>query len=429
MDQSIFRKRIRNVQDLLKESEVLLLFAAPQRIRNRDVEYKFRQDSDYYYLTGIEEEDGILVLRRDYSAHFALPKDKEREIWTGIRLGKDEIKNRLELDESFSLEEWDARIHQILTNQFTLYHFFGKDKERDAKLLELISTLNLRLREGKFGPQRWEIPNFLHEMRMFKTPEEIEKLKESSRITALGHERLFRETRVGMYEFELESILESEYLKHGAWGGGYGHIVAAGKNATILHYTTNRAKIGENEAILVDSGAEKDYYTADVTRVFPSGKKFTAEQRTIYELVLDAQKRAIEETKAGVEFNFVHEKTIHNLVLGLLDLKLLKGTAAEVIEKGEYRRFYMHRTGHYLGMDVHDVGRYFENGKSKPMKDGLVVTVEPGLYFDPTDETIPAGFRGIGVRIEDDILVNGNSPVVLTSMIAKEVDDIEAMRS
>ncbi|EPG67333.1 aminopeptidase P N-terminal domain-containing protein [Leptospira wolffii] len=428
MELSIFRTRIRNVQNLLKESEVLLVFAAPQRIRNRDVEYKFRQDSDYYYLTGVEEEDGILVLRRDYSAHFALPKDKEREIWTGIRLGKSEIQNRLGLDESYDLGEWDAKIPGVLTNQFTLYHFFGKDRERDSKLLDLISNLNARLREGKFGPQRWEIPNFLHEMRMFKSPEEIQKLQESSRITALGHERLFRETRVGMFEFELESILESEYLKHGAWGGGYGHIVASGKNATILHYTSNRAKIGENEAILVDSGAEKDYYTADVTRVFPSGKKFTSEQRTIYQLVLDVQKKAIADTKAGTEFNAVHEKTVKNLTQGLLDLGLLTGSLDSVIEKGEFRKFYMHRTGHYLGMDVHDVGRYFENGKSKPMQNGLVVTVEPGLYFDPTDETIPSGFRGIGVRIEDDVLVQGDTPLVLTSMIPKEVDEIEAQR-
>lgn len=429
MDQNIFRKRIRNVQNLLKESEVLLIFAAPQKIRNRDVEYKFRQDSDYYYLTGIEEEDGVLVLRRDFSSHFALPKDKEKEIWTGIRLGKEEIKRKLELDQSFDLGEWDSKISDILTNQFTLYHFFGKDPKRDSELLELISSLNRRLREGKFGPQRWEIPNFLHEMRMFKSPEEIEKLRESSRITALGHERLFRETKVGMYEFELESILESEYLKHGAWGGGYGHIVAAGKNATILHYTTNRAKIGDNELILVDSGAEKDYYTADVTRVFPSGKKFTPEQKIIYQLVLDVQKQAILDTKQGVEFNAVHEKTVKNLTSGLIDLGLLKGELSEIIEKGEYRRFYMHRTGHYLGMDVHDVGRYFENGKSKPMQNGLVVTVEPGLYFDPSDETIPAGFRGIGVRIEDDVLVNGDNPVILTSMIAKEVDEIESMRA
>ncbi len=428
MDLSIFRTRIRNIQNTLKESEVLLLFAASQRIRNRDVEYKFRQDSDYYYLTGVEEEDGILVLRRDYSAHFALPKDKEKEIWTGIRLGKDEIKNRLSLDESFDLGEWDSKIEEILTNQFTLYHFFGKDRERDSRLLELIDSLNRRLREGKFGPQRWEIPNFLHEMRMFKTPEEVEKLKESSRITALGHKRLFQETRVGMYEFELESILESEYLKHGAWGGGYGHIVASGKNATILHYTSNRAKIEDNELILVDSGAEKDYYTADVTRVFPSGKKFTPEQKTIYQLVLDVQKKAIADTKVGAPFNSVHEKTVNNLVLGLLDLGLLKGKVSEIIEKGEYRKFYMHRTGHYLGMDVHDVGRYFENGKSKSMQNGLVVTVEPGLYFDPTDESIPAGFRGIGVRIEDDILVQDDSPIVLTAMIPKEVDEIEALR-
>ncbi|PJZ69001.1 Xaa-Pro aminopeptidase [Leptospira perolatii] len=428
MNQSVFRNRIRSVQNSLRDAEVLLVFAAPLRIRNRDVEYKFRQDSDYYYLTGIEENDGVLVLRRNYSAHFSLPKDKEKEIWTGIRLGKTEIKNRLELDESFDLGEWESRIVGILTNQFTLYHFFGKDKERDSKLLELVYVLNERLREGKFGPQRLEIPNFLHEMRMYKSQEEIDKLREAARITAIGHERLMRETKPGMYEFELEAILESEYLKHGAWGGGYGHIVAAGKNATILHYTSNKSKIQNNDAILVDSGAEKDCYTADVTRVFPASKKFTAEQKVIYELVLQAQKNAIAETKANVEFNTVHEKTIRFLTEGLKDLKFLQGDVSSLIETGEYKRFYMHRTGHYLGMDVHDVGRYFDNGRSKAMTNGLVVTVEPGLYFDPNDERIPENFRGIGVRIEDDILINGETPEILTSMIPKEISEIEALK-
>ena len=265
-------------------------------------------------------------------------------------------------------------------------------------------------------------------MRLIKSKEEIEFIKESAQITHEGHLALLRETKPGMYEYELEAILEKEYLKRGAWGGGYGHIVASGANATILHYTFNNAKIKKGDLILIDSGAEKNYYTADVTRVYPADKKFTPAQRDIYEVVLDAQKRAIKNTIAGKQFVAVHEETVRDLCIGLKYLKLIKGSVDSVMEKGDYRKFYMHRTGHWLGMDVHDVGKYFEKGESRKLLDGMVTTVEPGLYFDPTDKSIPKHFRGIGIRIEDDILVNGKNPINLTSSIPKEVEEIEAIR-
>ncbi|MCG6193832.1 aminopeptidase P N-terminal domain-containing protein [Leptospira sp. FAT2] len=428
MNQNPYKQRIADVQKRLKEGEVLIVFAASHLIRNRDVDYKFRQDSDYYYLTGLDESDGILILKNSYKAVFVLPKDKEKEIWTGIRIGKEQAKNRLGLDESFDTTEWESKLDEILVNQHTLYHFFGKNLARDSKLIEWIYSLNQRSREGKFGPRRIESPDFLHWMRMFKSPLEVEALKESARITALGHDRLMRESKPGMFEYELEAILESEYLKHGAWGGGYGHIVAGGKNATILHYTSNNCQLNEGELVLVDSGAEKGYYTADVTRNFPVGKKFSAEQKAVYEVVLKAQKEAVANTKEGTEFVAIHNRAVKTLVEGLLDLKLLEGNVESVLEQGTFKKYYMHRTSHYLGMDVHDVGTYYQDGTSKKLENGQVITIEPGLYFDPEDETIPERFRGIGIRIEDDVLVQGATPVNLTSMIPKEIEEIESRK-
>ncbi|ALO26977.1 aminopeptidase P family protein [Leptospira borgpetersenii] len=429
MTHALYRERIAEVQKKLKDGEVLIVFAASHLIRNRDVDYKFRQDSDYYYLTGLDESDGIIILKNSYKSIFVLPKDKEKEIWTGIRVGKERAKELLRLDESFDTTEWESKLDEILLNQHTLYHFFGKNLVRDTRLIEWIYSLNQRSREGKFGPRRIESPDFLHWMRMFKSPMEIDALRESARITALGHERLMRESRPGMYEYELEAILESEYLKHGAWGGGYGHIVAGGKNATILHYTSNNCKLNDGELVLVDSGAEKGYYTADVTRNFPVGKKFSSEQKAVYEVVLKAQKEAVSNTKEGVEFVAIHEQAVRTLVEGLKDLGLLRGSTDSILEQGTFKKYYMHRTSHYLGMDVHDVGTYYQNGASKKLESGQVITIEPGLYFDPSDLEIPEKFRGIGVRIEDDVLVQGSNPLNLTSMIPKEIDEIESRKN
>ena len=426
---NLFRKRIQEVQKKLNDKDVFILFAAKHQIRNRDVEYKFRQDSDFYYLTGVNEADGILVLKKNYSCIFVLPKIKEREIWTGIRLGKKNAKEQLGLTESFDTTEWKDKSTVLIKNTERLFYFFGKDFSIDKQILEICENLRANVRNGEFGPEKIEIPNFLHEMRMIKTKEEIEIISEAVSITAKGHLSLLKETKIGMNECELEAILDREYLKAGAWGGGYGHILASGENATVLHYTSNNKIIQKDELILVDSGAEKNYYTADVTRVFPSGKKFTPAQKEVYEIVLAAQKKAISLTTVGREFLEIHNQTVKELIIGLKDLKFLQGSIDKNFETGEYKKFYMHRTGHWLGMDVHDVGKYFVDGKSIKLKNSMITTVEPGLYFDPQDKKIPKEFRGIGVRIEDDILVNGKNPINLTSMIPKESKDIEEIRS
>jgi Xaa-Pro aminopeptidase len=334
----------------------------------------------------------------------------------------------LDLNESYDLSEWDTKKYELLTNIETLFYFFGKNQERDREILGVCDTLHKKLREGKFGPSRIELPEFLHEERRIKSPEEIEFLKEAVRISVAGHIKAITKTKPGMFEYELEAILEREYLKNGAFGGGYGHIVASGPNATVLHYTENNRVIQKNELILIDSGAEKDYYTADITRTYPSGKKFTEPQREIYELVLLSQKNAISLTTEGTPFQEIHLATVKFLSMGLKELKLLDGSIDEIIEKETFKKYYMHRTGHFLGMDVHDVGKYFRNGISRPLENGQVTTVEPGLYFDPTDFTIPEKYRGIGIRIEDDVVVNGKNPIVLTELAPKEIEDLENLR-
>ena len=425
---NIYQKRILEIQKKINDGEALLIFGNSHQNRNRDVEYKFRQDSDFYYLTGINESDGILFLTKKSSAIFTLPKIKEKEIWTGIRIGNKKAKKELNLEFGYDTTEWKEKSFELLKNIHTLFYFYGKNLERDKEILFIIETLNQRSRNGEFGPEKIQLPNFLHEMRLIKSDDEINLILESAKITAEGHLALFKETKIGMYEYELESILDREYLSAGCWGGGYGHIVAAGKNACVLHYTFNNSQIKKDELILVDSGAEKNYYTADVTRVFPSSKKFTSPQKDIYELVLDVQKKAISYVITGREFFEIHKKTVYNLIDGLKSLKLLKGSTDKIFEKEEYKKFYMHKTGHWLGMDVHDVGKYYIDGKSRKLENGMITTIEPGLYFDPTDKSIPKHFRGIGVRIEDDILVNEKRPINLTFMIPKEISEIESLR-
>ena len=423
-----YTARIKKVQSFLKEGELLLLFGAGMQTRNSDVEYKFRQDSDFYYLTGHDEPDAVLVLARGYSAAFVLPREKAKEIWTGTRVGREAVKKRLGLTESFELGEWDKKKEELFTGKHTLWYFFGNNPERDIEITGLCATLARKLRDGRVGPTSIRRPVFLHEMRMVKSPEEIGKIRTAAGITRDAHIRLMKETRPGMNECELEAILESEFLRSGAWGGGYGHIVAGGKNATILHYTANNQPLKKEDLVLVDSGAEKDYYTADVTRTFPVGERFSREQQEIYEIVLNAQKAAIDKCRAGNTFAAVHESALQVIVKGLVGLGLLKGTVSSNIKKGTYKKYYMHKIGHWLGMDVHDVGSYFSGGKSRALKNGYVLTVEPGLYFDTEDKSIPKKYRGIGIRIEDNILVKGNTPENLTEMIPKEIQDIEALR-
>lgn len=421
-------KRIARVKKYLKEGEGLLLFASSGVKRNSDVEYKFRQDSSFYYLTGFAEADAILFITKKKTVMFVLAKDREKEIWTGIRTGRINIKKILQLDESYDVNDWQIQKQNLLSSIHTLFYFFGENELRDREILQSITTIARGIRDGRTAPVRIERPLFLHEMRLFKTEFEIKKIREAANITNIGHRLAMQEAKPGKREFEIEALLEKTYLEMGAWGGGYGHIVASGINATILHYTSNSAVMQEGDLLLIDSGAEKDYYTADVTRTFPVGKKFSQAQKEIYTIVLHAQKQAISTAKAGARLLDLHQITLKYLIEGLIKLKILQGSLASNLKSKAYNRFFMHKTSHWLGMDVHDVGNYFSAGESRKLTNGMVFTVEPGLYFAASDRTVPAKYRGIGIRIEDNILVNGNNPVNLTEMIPKEIEEIENLK-
>lgn len=429
MTTDIYKKRIKKIQKHLLESETLLVFGAENIIRNKDVEYKFRQDSNFYYLTGINQSNSILIVQKQNSYLFLLPRDKEREIWTGFRLDKKQVKQQLELTDCFDLEDWTKKKEELLTNQHTLYYKFGENSQRDLDIIYMCKSLESKLRDGKFGPSKIIQPEFLHTMRMYKDKTEITKIKEAIEITKDAHIQLMIYSLEGMVEYDLESIVESIYIQNGAWGGGYEHIIATGSNATVLHYVNKNSILKKGELVLIDSGAEKDYYTADVTRVFPVDRKFNSVQKDAYSVVLEAQKKAIQQCKKKKRILDIHEDTVRNLSDGLKQLKLLKGSLDSIIEKQLYKKFYMHKTSHWLGMDVHDVGKYFINGQSMELDDGMILTIEPGLYFSKDDSTIPKAFRGIGIRIEDNVLVNKNKPINLTADIPKEIEEIEKLRN
>lgn len=424
----IFRQRIQRVQKKLSAEQCLLVFAANHQLRNQDVEYKFRQDSNFYYLTGIDEADAVLFVNHTGSTIFTLPKNKNEEIWTGIRIGSKKAQKKLKCQNAYSTDHWPQELEFLLANHHTLFYAFGENPDRDRQILQICHSLNRQQRNGKLSPRQICFPDFLHEMRLIKSQAEIEQIQQAAKITSHGHIALMQKARPGMYEYQLQAILEHQYIKQGAWGGGYGHIVASGANATILHYTENRSRLKVGQLVLVDSGAEKDYYTADVSRVFPVAKKFSPSQKQVYEIVLHAQKKAIGKARAGNRFSDIHKAAVKALVEGLVDLGILRGSIKKNIRNQTYQDYYMHKTGHWLGMDVHDVGRYFARGKSIALQDGMVTTVEPGLYFAADDNTIPKDLRGLGIRIEDNIIIRGKQPINLTRDIPKEIDDIEALR-
>ncbi|MCE9599937.1 MAG: aminopeptidase P N-terminal domain-containing protein [Spirochaetia bacterium] len=420
--------RRERVQRAMSKGDVAVFISAPSLIRSNDVHHRFRQDSDFYYLTGFDEEEAALVIEPDRCILYLRRRDPEKETWNGPMLGVDRAVATLEIDEARDINSFRTDIPTLLKNRETLYYMFGRNREMDFFLLETSDRLLRRSRAGDFGPSKIvHSALLLHEMRLVKDRGEIDKMRLAADITADAHLALFEKTRVSMFEYELESIIHEAFRKRNATEA-YPSIVAAGKNACILHYIKNDEKIGADQLILVDAGAEKDYMNGDVTRTYPSGKTFTSPQRDAYQVVLDAQLNAIDRTVTGISMEEVHNLTVRDLVGGLISLKVLSGTVDENIENGTYKKYYMHRTGHWLGLDVHDVGSYNVNGAPRKMEPGMICTVEPGLYF-PDEADVPEHFRGIGIRIEDDVLVTSGKAEVLTARIPKSVKDIEAIRS
>lgn len=399
-------------------------------LRNPDVHYGFRQESNFWYLSGFEEPESFLVITPKATVFFVRARDPEKEMWEGERYGIEGAKRVFGADEAFLTSEFDKKLPELLKGSEKIFYRLGLNSAMDQRILAGIEIFRKSLgRSGKSLPAIQDPNEILGEMRLFKTPDEIQIMRKACQITAQGHRTAMQELKPGMNEFEIEALLDYQFRKNGCQRVGYGSIVAGGKNAACLHYRFNNEKLRDGDLLLIDAGGEHDYYTADITRTFPIGKKFSVGQAKAYDLVLKSQKEAIAMTKPGVTLPALHKQVCLTLIEGMLSLGLLKGKGEEIFKSGEYRRFYPHNTSHWLGMDVHDVGLYTKSGEPRPLEAGMFFTIEPGFYVQPADHQTPAEFQNIGIRIEDDILVTNQGCENLTKDAPKEREEIEALRA
>ena len=413
------------------QAGVAVLPTAPERIRNRDTHYPYRYDSHFYYLTGFAEPEAVLVLVADAkprSLLFCREKNEERETWDGFRFGPQGASERFGFDEAYPISQLDAKLAELLGDQPALYYPVGADPEWDLRAMTWLNAVRAQARTGLGAPERvQDVRALIDEMRLLKDGHELGIMRRAASISAEAHKRAIRAARAGRFEYELEAELLYEFRRHGAQFPAYWPIVAGGANACVLHYVSNDARLNEGDLVLIDAGCELAGYASDITRSFPVGARFSAAQREVYEIVLAAQAAAMQKVRAGLGWNEPHDAAVRVLAQGMIDLKLLGGSLDEVLEKETYRRFYMHRTGHWLGLDVHDAGDYKRAGNWRTLAPGMVLTVEPGLYIRAADD-VPKALRGIGVRIEDDVLVTSAACEVITAETPKSVADIEALK-
>jgi Xaa-Pro aminopeptidase len=428
------RRRAETAERMRREGGgVLLLPQAEERIRNNDAEYLFRPDSDHVYLTGFDEPSGcaLLVVPREGNPRFVMfvrPRDPDKEIWTGRRAGVEGAKARYGADEAFTVSELEAKLLELLDGAGKLWYRIGQDPIWDARVSRMLVELRARSRTGTSAPGEVVDPGrVLHELRLVKTPEEIALLRKAAEITAEAHMAAMRDGQPGRREYQVQAEIEYAFRRRGGNGPGYGTIVASGANSCVLHYRASDAELRDGDVCLVDAGAEYDWYTADVTRTFPVSGDFTKPQRVLYDAVLAAQEEAIRAVRPGTTLDAIHDLTVRRLTESLVKLGLLEGEVDARIEDKSYRKYYMHRTSHWLGLDVHDVGAYHVNGGPRPLVPGMVLTVEPGLYVAPDDLAAPETMRGVGIRIEDDVLVTEDGFEVLTSAAPKEPTEVEAV--
>jgi Xaa-Pro aminopeptidase len=430
IDVEAHRRRREAYMEAIGPRAVAIVCSPAEATRNGDVNFPFRQSSDLYYLTGFTEPEAVVVLRPDNVGcrfvMFVRPRDPERETWDGRRAGIDGAQARFGADAAYPISELPARLPDLIANVDDLHFSLGLDVDFDRRLLAVLADLRQSERRGRRSPKRIVDPRvLLHEMRLRKTPEELSILRRAADITCEAHREAMKLAAAGVTEYELEAVINYTFRRRGGAGPGYSTIVGGGDNATILHYIDNCETLRDGDLVLIDAGCEYQFYTADVTRTFPVNGRFSSAQRDLYSVVLSAQEQGIQMTRPGVTIDAIHDRTVEVLTQGMVDLGMLPGPAAERIESGDYKKFYMHRTSHWLGMDVHDVGAYTEDGKARPLSPGNVITIEPGLYIPKDTEGVPVELRGMGIRIEDDVLVVDGGHEVLTSAAPKSIADIE----
>jgi Xaa-Pro aminopeptidase len=410
---------------------IAIIPTAPEIIRNGDAHYPYRFGSHFHYLTGFSEPEAVLVLIASDDVQrailFCRDKDVEREIWDGFRHGPNAAREKFGFDAAYSISQLDEKLVELMADQPALFYPVGADKKWDARLLDLRRCVQEKSRTGISAPNEiHDVRLPLDEMRLFKDATELATLRRAANISAAAHLRAMRATRPGMMEYEIEAELLYEFRKNGAQSPAYTSIVAGGGNACVLHYIDNNMRLNDGDLLLIDAACELDGYAADITRTFPVNGKFTAAQKDIYELVLTAQTAAIAASRPGNHWNAPHDAALRVIAQGLIDLKLCSGSLDAVLESGSYKRYYMHRTGHWLGMDVHDVGAYKQDGDWRMLQPGMVFTVEPGCYIRPADD-VPEALWNIGVRIEDDVVITEQGCEVLTGAVPKMVEEIEGV--
>jgi Xaa-Pro aminopeptidase len=407
---------------------IAVIPTAPEVLRNGDAHYPYRFDSHFHYLTGFDEPEAVLVLIAGaipQSILFCRAKDMEREIWDGFRHGPDGAKEKFGFDAAFPIAQLDEKLTGLMGNQPVLFHPLGAQAQWDERILALRAGVQAKIRSGITAPNEiHDIRMLLDEMRLIKDSDELAIMRRSATISAAAHIRAMRATRPGKMEYEIEAELLHEFRKNGAQAPAYTSIVAGGVNACVLHYISNNAPLQDGDLLLIDAACEVDGYAADITRTFPVNGRFNGAQKDIYELVLTAQAAAIAAARPGAHWNEPHDAAVRVLAQGFVDLKLCNGSVDAVLESGSYKRFYMHRTGHWLGMDVHDVGVYKLDNHWRTLQPGMALTIEPGCYIRPADD-VPQAFWNIGIRIEDDVAITAKGCEVLTEVVPKAVTAIE----
>lgn len=425
-----FQQRRQDLMNHMEPDSIAILSAASSYLRNGDSEYRFRQSSDLFYLSGFAEPNSVLVLipgrESGQCLLFCQEKDPLKELWNGKLLGPEAAVSELGMDDAFPIGDLDDILPGLIEGRERLYYAMGKDEQFDHKVMEWVKVIRKKVRSGAHPPGEFLVlDHLLHEMRLIKSRGEIDLMRTSGQIAVRAHKRAMQVCKAGMFEYEVEAEFMHEFFRSGCPAPAYNSIVAGGNNACILHYTENNQVLKDGDLLLIDAGCEYQHYASDITRTFPVNGTFSPEQKAIYELVLKAQLEAIEEVAPGKHWDDPHNATVRVLTAGLLELGLLKGELEELISNGAYRDFYMHRAGHWLGMDVHDVGDYKIEGQWRQLEPGMVMTVEPGLYIAPDNQNVEPRWRGIGVRIEDDVAVTKTGYDILTSGLPKTVAEIE----
>lgn len=432
MKQTEFKSRRKQLMAYIGKDNIAIISSASIRTRNRDVDYPFRQDSDFYYLTGFNEPEALAVFipgrKQGEYILFCREYDQQKALWEGAHAGLEGATISYGADDSFPIDDVADILPGMLENKDKVFYPMGRDSNLDHNLLEWLTYLRTQSRSGITAPgELVSLEHVLHEMRLFKSAAEIKLMKQAAEVSALAHIRAMQQCQPGLYEYQVEAELIHSFMQQGLRAVAYPSIVAGGENACVLHYIENTAKLKRGDLLLIDAGAECDHYAADITRTFPVSGRFTEAQQQLYQLVLDAQLAAIAQIKPGLPWNLAHETAVEVLTKGLVKLGLLKGRVSKLIKDEVYKQFFMHRIGHWLGMDVHDVGDYKVDSEWRILEPGMVLTIEPGLYIPPDCNKVDKKWRGMGIRIEDDVLVTRDGCEVLTASIPKTIAEIESL--